>query len=354
MRELCEHLSTCRVIGIDTEFIHKNSYYAKLALIQIATQKQIFIIDPIAITQSKALVQVLKNPNILKIMHSPSQDKEVLKRSYRIITKPIFDTQLASSFLSDEDQQVSYQKLVATIIGQDIAKLYTVSNWLRRPLSKAQLSYAAQDVAFLIPLYKALKTLLRQNGKLQWFEEESQWREDKMQNYPARFLESIEHMPANMFAVYKNLIQWREHKAQQQDLPRQWIASNGNIKKIVVAWCQHSKLSLKTLQEIIEIKRQPASRVKEYAQEIGTLLAQIKPYQETSKKKLDQAYQQQLGELVAVVNDIASKRHIPPPLLATKQQLSKIARGSSYQKVLPCRWQHELLADALQSLPKLQ
>ncbi|MGH8081995.1 MAG: ATP-binding cassette domain-containing protein, partial [Lysobacter sp.] len=135
-------------IGLDTEFIRERTYWPQLALVQIAIERDgedeptILLVDPLRPGMAEALAPILADTDILKVVHSPSEDLVAFKHACGIVPKPLFDTQQAAA-LAGIGGGLGYQKLVEQLTGVALAKGETRSDWMRRPLSPAQLEYAA-------------------------------------------------------------------------------------------------------------------------------------------------------------------------------------------------------------------
>ena len=143
----------------------------RLALLQINDGEETYLIDAISIADPKEEVSFLYSESVVKIFHSCKEDLEAIYSwtNYKMVN--IFDTQLANSFLYD-DYSISYQSLVEKSLGITLEKKETRSNWLKRPLSDAQLKYAALDVEYLIYLYLEQKEDLTNKNKLNWLNED--------------------------------------------------------------------------------------------------------------------------------------------------------------------------------------
>ena len=117
--DLCafvKRASSSPVLAIDTEFLREKTYYAKLCLIQIATEDEVELIDPFAVDDLRVLAPLLTNENIVKLFHAGGQDLEILYRTVGSLPKPLFDTQIAASLLG-YTQQVGYAALVHSELG---------------------------------------------------------------------------------------------------------------------------------------------------------------------------------------------------------------------------------------------
>ena len=357
LEAMCSQLSQCERIALDTEFIHRNTYFAKLALIQIGAQvktqnkveKQVYLVDPLKLTHAKSLIALLEDTTVEKIMHSPQQDREVLMHTYQVDPQPIFDTQLAAAFLGP-DEQIGYQRLIAEKFSKNIDKLCTVSDWLKRPLTEDQLVYAVEDIFYLEELYVLLKEHLHQTQKIDWFEEESRLRQDKTFNYPKQFIKNIEHAPKSLIDLYQQLMEWREEKAQQRNLPRQWIISNLCIKNIVNAYKRDQRLSQQAIEQAIVRKRQSKKAPADYVEDIHALLGCIDPetlsFHGKAKSSIDKA---ELQALNRVMTNLAEQASIAPALIANKYHLVKILNGENYDN-LSNNWRQYFIEQLTQTL----
>src|SRR5688572_15636970 len=159
-------------VGIDSEFVRERTFYPRLGLLQVSDGQRSSLVDPVALEDLEPLRQVLADPTIVKVAHSPSEDMEVLFHRFGEFPTPLFDTQAAAA-LAGLESAMSYQRLVRELLGVELTKGETRTDWLRRPLSPAQVEYAAQDVELLLPLYERLRPRLEENGRLPWLLEEA-------------------------------------------------------------------------------------------------------------------------------------------------------------------------------------
>src|SRR5262249_45541011 len=126
-----------------------------------------YLIDPLAVADLTPLAQVLRDAATVKVLHSASEDLEVFTRSLGTVPAPLFDTQIGAA-LAGFGAALGYQKLVAVVLGVELPKGEPRPDWLARPLSAAQRSSAAEDVAFLLPVYERLREELERRGRLEW------------------------------------------------------------------------------------------------------------------------------------------------------------------------------------------
>jgi len=154
-------------LGVDTEFRRTTKDNMRLALLQVNDDEEIYLIDAIAIDDPGENASFLFSESVVKIFHSCKEDLEAIYAWSNEEMTNIFDTQIANAFL-DGDYSIGYQGLVEKRLGINLEKKETRSNWVRRPLSNAQLKYAALDVEYLIYLYKEQKEELINSFKLDW------------------------------------------------------------------------------------------------------------------------------------------------------------------------------------------
>ena len=190
-------------LGVDTEFRRTTKDNMRLALLQVNDDEEIFLIDTIAIDNPGQDASFLFSESVLKIFHSCKEDLEAIYAWTNEEMKNIFDTQIADAFL-DGDYSIGYQGLVEKRLEISLEKKETRSNWIRRPLTDAQLKYAALDVEYLIHLYKEQNEELRSSSKLDWHNQD------------------IERLVKNTFNKISNFIELERTitKAQEIELLR--------------------------------------------------------------------------------------------------------------------------------------
>ena len=151
-------------LAIDTEFVRERTYFPRLGLIQVGDGEIASLIDPLALSDLSPLEEILDAPETLKVIHSASQDLEIFFRVFGRFPRPILDTQEAAA-VAGVGAGLGFGRLVADRLGVELAKGETRTDWTARPLSEAQLAYAAADVAYLMPLYGSLRAELEAQGR---------------------------------------------------------------------------------------------------------------------------------------------------------------------------------------------
>ena len=169
---LNEELLKCPYVAVDTEFRRTTKDNMKLALMQVNDSNEIYLIDCLQIKEPKEICSFLSSQDTKKIFHSCREDIEAIYSWTKQGVLNIYDTQIANSLLGGSFS-ISYQALVKEKIGLVVSKDETRTNWLKRPLTEAQLNYAASDVYYLIDLYRLQREEFSKTNKLEWLEEES-------------------------------------------------------------------------------------------------------------------------------------------------------------------------------------
>lgn len=229
------------VIAFDTEFLWERTYAPRLGLIQLADLEKVWLIDPLALSKRdmQPLLEVLTSPDSLKVAHAIDQDQMCLHRSYDIVAEPVLDTSVAAALVGMGDQ-IGLSRLLDRLIHVGIEKGYSRTNWLKRPLPRKMLEYAAEDVRHLTKAAGILRKRLRKVGREEWaldlstkvgefakahFEPESL----------ARKIALGRRMETTTFGVFKELVRWREREAGRRNLPRRWLAEDKLLIKLATA-----------------------------------------------------------------------------------------------------------------------
>ncbi|QSX78049.1 ribonuclease D [Agrilutibacter solisilvae] len=217
-------------IGLDTEFIRERTYWPQLALVQIAVGDTVLIVDPLVPGMCEALAPILADPGILKIMHSASEDLVAFRHACGVVPAPLYDTQQAAA-LAGIGAGLGYQKLVEQLTGVALAKGETRSDWLRRPLSPAQLEYAADDVRHLAQMHETLDGMLGQLDRRAWLTEDAQRtvanaQAEAPERWPHMSLRSAQFLDAPAQRRLVRVLRWRDTYARENDRPRGWILDN--------------------------------------------------------------------------------------------------------------------------------
>jgi ribonuclease D len=233
---LCERLAAEPYVTVDTEFMRERTYWPELCVVQLGGIADVAVVDALAPGLDLApLGALFANTNVVKVFHAARQDVEIFLQLFGAVPIPLFDTQVAAMVAGFGDQ-VGYDSLVAGLAGGQIDKAHRFSDWSARPLSPAQVAYAAADVTHLRTVYERLTTRLEREGRLSWVAEEmgalaepGTYRPD-----PETMWERLRPRTTNrrMLAALRAIAAWREREAQRINIPRQRLIKDESLLEI--------------------------------------------------------------------------------------------------------------------------
>ena len=225
LAEACTRLSAHPFVTVDTEFMRETTYYPKLCLIQMAAPDGTgVLVDPLSPDLDLApFFALMADEGVVKVFHSARQDLEIIWLLGGLLPQPFFDTQVAAMVCGYGDS-VSYEQLVNDVAKAKIDKSSRFTDWSRRPLSDAQLSYALSDVTHLVKVYEVLAGKLLSTDRGEWLDEEMSvltspetYRADPASAW--RRLAGRMRKPREI-AVLMEVAAWREREAQNRNVPR--------------------------------------------------------------------------------------------------------------------------------------
>ena len=218
LKESCSTIQKSeQAIAVDTEFVRQKTFWPKLCLIQVATSKEIFLIDVLAEGIDLApFLKLLKDKKITKVLHAAHQDLEIFYTLMQEVPTNLFDTQIAAMFCG-LGESLGYDKLVAKMLDRKLDKSSQFTNWAQRPLSEKQLKYAARDVENLLQIHRELTEKLSAMGRMSWFEEEQVrlYNDQAFRQDPSKAWERIKIFPRKprVISVLMDLAAWRDEVA---------------------------------------------------------------------------------------------------------------------------------------------
>ena len=312
-----EKLRKYSIISIDTEFYWKRTYYPQLCLIQIYDGENSYLIDPLADIDISALNDVFEDNNIVKIMHAADNDIKILNHYISTHFNNIFDTQVAAAFLNI-DQQISLSNLLRHYNITILNKSSTLSDWRQRPLTSSQITYAQDDVCYLLELYHHLKAELLQYNKYSYFKEDMHILESSSFNIHARSkikgLNKYNFTKQQQFYAQK-LSDWRAECAIKNDKAIQHIISDAVIIDIV----KINYLNADQLKTILSSKQYHL-----YSKEILNITNNRQAILADNKPKMNRISKQIIDDLYAIVIVESKKLNISPSLLCAKKDIKSI------------------------------
>lgn len=233
---LCAALAREAFVTIDTEFMRERTYFSELCVVQLAGDAEVAVVDAQAAGLDLAPLQaLLADQNVLKVFHAARQDVEIFLDRFAAVPSPLFDTQIAAMVAGFGDQ-VGYDSLVQSLTGGHIDKAHRFSDWSARPLSPAQIAYAAADVTHLREVYRRLRARLEREGRLEWVAEEMEALRDPAtyRADPETMWERLKPKTSNrrLLGLLRAAAAWREREAQRINIPRQRLLKDESLLEL--------------------------------------------------------------------------------------------------------------------------
>jgi len=340
----CAEIRDAAFVALDTEFMREKTYYPKLCLIQIEANEHIACIDPFRVKDFAPMLDIFRNQSITKVLHSVSQDMEVFLHTFDCLPSPVYDTQIAAS-LTGLGEQVSYAKLVEDMLGVQLDKSHTRTDWTRRPLDEAQIRYAADDVRYLAELYPKQRRRLEEQGRLEWLQndfdaiiEASRYRPDPDNAW--RRVKGHARLRGVDLAVLSMLAKYREEQAIRHDRPRRFILGDDLLLDLVKSKPKNIK----------DMERRRGFNPTVISKHGAALLDCIKAglslpkeeWPETGKGKPLTANQEVIADmLMGLLKQQAKKNEVSVASMASRKEVERLARGKR-DIALMSGWRYEL------------
>jgi len=330
LTELCQDLQAAEVIAVDTEFIREKTYYAKLCLIQVASDTVTACVDPLALDNLDELVAILYSPDKLKLFHAAWQDLEIFHDQWQRIPTPVFDTQIAAALLGFSDQ-IGYANLAEQLLDVQLDKTATRTDWAQRPLSPQQLAYAADDVNYLLKLYPIILQRLTKLGRKSWLEEDFATLTDptgyaKSEDSAWQRISGHGRLKPRQLAALQRLATWREQQARQRNKPRKWILSDD----ILLTLARHLPSDYATLAKVRGL---PERLLNQSGEELiaainaALTLADNALPTVSQKQRLTPDQECLADTLMAYLRLLAQENQISPASLSTRKEIEKMVCG---------------------------
>lgn len=333
LNEFCARASQQPFIIVDTEFVRTRTLNPQLGLIQLNDGHEVMLVDPLTISDWQALKSLLINTNVVKVLHSCSEDLDAFNTALGVMPTPLFDTQFCAQLLG-MGSSLGYAALVENLCNVSLDKGESRTDWLARPLSDKQLSYAANDVIYLHDVYLQLKQKIVEAEREQWVFLESETLIAKKQaSLPLTYIyltvKNNWRLNTKQLFVLKALAAWRAEVAKQKDIALNFVLRESAMLEIAKR-CSVNKAHLKTIDGILP------QTIRRYGDTIMSIVANtLQEY-----NKLDVAngiapierlidfsqYKKTLAEMKVISAAIAADNDIEPEVVASKKQLEQFLK----------------------------
>lgn len=353
LEELASQLEGSAYLAIDTEFMREKTYYANLCLVQVNNGAVSALIDPLVLGDLSPLAPILSDESCVKVFHAGSQDISILTHETGVTPSPVFDTQVAASFLG-YPLQVGYGPLVNSICDVKLAKADSFTDWTRRPLSNSQVRYALDDVAYLPQVYERLRDELVQKGRLEWCEQDFRDLADP-KTYGCdpremwRKVKRVSSLSRGQLAIAREVAAWRELEAMRRNLPRKWVLADEAVVEI-------ARKAPRTRERLLEVR---GLESKLSGCDVNQILEAVRKGRDLPQSQWPRLNRGERGaveaegavELLSSLLEVRSKQSgVAAPLIATHADLSKLVRGHREDLAFLEGWRYEIAGRELVDL----
>ena len=349
----CTRLAAYDAITVDTEFLRETTYYPLLCVIQMASADEAVIVDALADNLDLSpFYELMADTNVVKVFHAARQDVEIVWHHAKILPTPLFDTQVAAMVLG-YGEQVAYDQLVEKITGHRPDKTLRFTDWSQRPLSAAQLEYALADVTHLRDIYAALAADLDKRGRGEWVAEElgvltSPDTYNADPELAWQRLRGRARKPKEL-AVLMEVAAWREREAQERNIPRSRVLKDDAIADIVT----QAPTSLERLAGLRSLPKgfDKSRWGQDILAAIGRGLARDPKSLPKIERPRSNASNAATTELLKVLLRMTAERHhVAAKVIATTDDLDKIADNDEADVSALKGWRRELFGEAALAL----
>jgi ribonuclease D len=342
----CNSLKGADYVTVDTEFMRERTYWPIVCLIQLAGPNSAVAVDPLAEGISlQPLLDVMNDPNILKVFHAARQDIEIFFNLSGQVPAPLFDSQIAA-MVCGFGESASYETLAGKLANAKIDKSSRFTDWAQRPLSDKQIDYAMGDVTHLRVVYEKLRDELRKNNRAAWVAEEmaalsdpAKYRMDPMTVWERLKLRADK---PRLRALIRELAAWRETEAQRLNIPRQRVIRDETLMEIA----HH------TPRTVVELARtRGLSNSQAEGRQGGEILAAVERALALSPDQCPKGEERRVlpswigptVDLLKVLLRHVSEQHgVAPRLIANTDDLEDIAAKDNADVPALHGWRHEL------------
>lgn len=331
---------------LDTEFMRERTYWPHLALLQVNDGNGCHLIDPLT-TSAQPMHNLLAARPL--VMHACSEDLEALWVGCKLQPLEVLDTQIGAA-LCGHDMQCSYQKLVDKLLGVNLPKTATRTDWLQRPLSDEQLEYAAHDVEYLPGIFQILHERLAAQGRLPWWREECARLVSDCQRVTApedlwRNVKGAASLDGPSRRRLRVLASWRDASARQRDIPRSFVLKD--VQMLALASLGGSR-GVTQRSQLAELDLHP-SALRRFADELLTLLSDAD--QGDIPEALPGIPEPALRERIKRLRDyfarLAAAHELAPEVFARRRWIEALARDPESMPEPFSGWRAELIGSDL-------
>lgn len=329
LKNICEDLLKEKIISVDLEADSMHSFKEKICLIQIASDKEAFLIDPFEIKEVSPFINVLENDDVIKVFHGADFDIRSLDRDYQARVNNLFDTEIACRFLGIKERGLA--ALLKKNFDVNVDKKFQKVDWAQRPLKQDMIEYSVDDVKYLTRLHDIIHQKLEANRRLSWAKEEfriqAQVRYENNHVLPLfRKVKGAGKMDNRSLAVLENLLHVRLLIAQKKDRPLFKILGSSSLMTMA-----HEKpVTIDHMLKIRALSRRQADMygnlcVEAIVKAMELDYGELPSYPKTRRPRKDARVQKRIEYLKKMREKLSNSIGIEPGFLLNNAIIASIA-----------------------------
>jgi ribonuclease D len=357
LAEVATRIASADSVAFDTEFMWEKTYRPVLALLQIATPGFEAIIDPLQVEDVGPVWEAIASAPVV-IVHAGEHDLGIMVEAIGRLPDELFDTQLAAAF-AGRGESVGYSSLVHDVLGAKVRGGEGYTDWIRRPLTAAQLDYAIEDVRHLHPLWEELASSLERTGRIEWLREETALRLSDVARPvdPSemwRRVKGANRLSGGALNVLREVTAWREREAIDRDVSRRRLVPDQVLIEI-------AKRSPTDPDAIARLRGLHQSQARSVARPLAEAVRRAASVAQSDWPRwpprrrggADPAIEPVASVLHGVMRMKARELSIAPGLIATRSDLEEVVRRriAGEPEVAPpavlAGWRRQIMGDDL-------
>jgi ribonuclease D len=334
LAECCAHLAACRRFGFDTEFVGENTYHPDLCLVQVATAERLFLIDPLAVGPIDGFWRLVVDPQNLVVVHAGREEVRLCRLGAGQTPGNMFDLQIAAGLVGLA-YPLGAGALIHQLLGVQLAKAETLTEWRDRPLTAAQVRYAFDDVRYLLPAHERVAARLDELGRADWAREDfarmaTAASPEEVPVEKWRKLRGLGSLDRRRLAVVREIYNWREEAAARLNRPARTVVRDDLIIEIA----RRNPSRERDLQPIRGLPRRDLPAIID-AVERARALPQDQWPRAAEREQDPPQVSLVANVLQAVLGDLCVRRELAPGLVATSSDVKLLVRARMQGAPLP-------------------
>jgi ribonuclease D len=330
----CAAIEACPQFGFDTEFVGEATYHPKLCLVQVATPERLFLIDPLTAGPLDAFWKLVVDPARVVVVHAGREEVRLCRLWTGQTPGNLFDLQLAAGLVG-MTYPLGHGAVTQQLVGVQLAKGETLTQWGHRPLTPAQVRYAFDDVRYLLRSWQKLSARLEELGRAEWAREEfGRLARNAAPDDPVgerwRKLRGVGSLDRRRLAVVRALFAWREELATRVNRPARTILRDDLIVEIA----RRNPARDLDLHVVRGLARRDLDTIVGIATAARALPPEEWPVQ-TEREQDPPQVALVAAVLNAVLGDLCVRRRLAPNLVASIADLKTLVRARLYEEPVP-------------------